>query len=203
MCTENNYASCGFLASRSYSTRQASTFFEMRSQTRKEGGGWWAMQTAGMGSQSVPACCVGAFPILDEIKALEPEALKWRHKSIGELTKEELDTHRDDRFDSTTPERNEAAKAVFNKLRPECHKWFPYTPGFSPGQHMEAFQMQQLEQDRRAFELKLFNMNKKVTTNSNRVMIVLAICAIIFAAAEVYFAVAVINPEHWLFNWLR
>lgn len=63
--------------------------------------------------------------------------------------------------------------------------------------------MQQLEQDRREFELKLFNMNKKLTTNSNRVMIALAICAIIFAAAEVYFAVAVINPEHWLFNWLR
>lgn len=119
------------------------------------------MQTAGLGMQTVPACCVGAFPILDEIKAIEPETLNWRHKSINELTEEERDTYKDDRFDSTTPERNEAAKAVFNKLRPECHKWFPYTPGLSPREHLQEFQMQQLENDRRAFEERLDNSNKQ------------------------------------------
>ncbi len=161
------------------------------------------MQTAGLGIQSVPACCVGEFPILEEIKALEPEALNWRHKSISELTADELDTYRDDRFDSTTPERNKAAKIVFNKLRPECHKWFPYTPGLSPEKHLQEFRMQQLEQDRKKFELKLEEINRQERRRTNRIMIGLAIAAIIFAAMQVYAALASINPEHWLFNWLR
>lgn len=139
------------------------------------------MQTAGMGSQSVPACCVGAFPILDEIKAIEPEALNWRHKSISNLTKEELDTYKDDRVDSTTPERNKAAKVVFNKLRPDCHKWFPYTPGLSPGEHLQEFRMQQLEQDRRKFELNLEELNRQERKRTNCIMIWLAIAAMIFA----------------------
>ncbi len=170
----------------------------MPSQTRKNGGGWWTMQTAGMGIQSVPACCVGAFPILDEIKALEPEALKWRHKSIGELTPDELDTYKDDRFDSTTPERNEAAKVVFNKLRPECHKWFPYTPGLNPGQHMEAFQMQQLEQDRREFERRLVKMQIDADAKVGKVGWWLGGVALILAIAEIL----TMNEDALLWKWI-
>lgn len=122
---------------------------------------------AGLGTRSVPACCVGAYPILDEIKAIEPDALDWRDKlfKVGES-----DTRKGDRrSDSATPERTEAAKVVFNKPRPECPKWFPHTPGLSPGQHLEAFQMQKLEEDRRAFELRLFGMSQKVQEDSAKI----------------------------------
>ena len=214
METGKNCASCGFLARRPYSSRQASTFFEMPSRARKNGGGWWIMQIAGSGIPSVPACCVGAYPILDEIKSLEPEALNWRHKSLDEIPKEELNTYKDDRFDSTTPERNEAAKVVFNKLRPECPKWFPYTPGLSPEKHLQEFRMQQLEQrreefeqrmerERKEFELKLDERNREERKRTDRIMIWLTVAAIVFAAMQVYAALATINPNSWLFNWLR
>ena len=94
------------------------------------------MQTAGLGFQSVPACCVGTFPILDEIKAIEPSTLDWRYKSVGERTRDELGVYDNARVDSHTPERTAAAKAVFNKPRPECPKWFPYTPGLGPERHL-------------------------------------------------------------------
>ena len=193
MATEKSCASCGFLARRPFTPRQASTFFEMPSQTRRDGGGWWAMPIAGMGTPTVPACCVGAFPILEEIKSLEPKALNWRHKPISALTtKEEIDAYKDDRYDSTTPERNEAAKAVFNKLRPECHKWFPYTPGLGPAEHLQEFRMQQLENDRREFERKLTQMQIDASAEVNKAGIKISkigmwigIGAVILAVAEV------------------
>jgi len=158
----------------------------MPSQTRRNGGGWWTMQIAGMGISTVPACCVGAFPILEEIKSLEPQALNWQHKPISALTtEEEIRKYKDDRYDSATPERNEAAKVVFNKLRPEYHKWFPYTPGLSPGQHMEQFQMQQLENDRREFERKLTQMQIEANTKISKVGIWIGVAAVILAIAEI------------------
>ncbi len=161
------------------------------------------MQTAGLGTQTVPACCVGAFPILDEIKDLEPEALDWQRKSISESSKEELDTYRDDRFDSTTPERNEAAKSVFNKLRPECHKWFPYTPGLSPEKHLQEFRMQQLEQDRRAFELELFKMSQDIQENSNKSNKRVTWLFVVLAIVAILIAVLVATPDSLVVSWVR
>lgn len=34
-------------------------------------------------------------------------------------------------------------------------------------------------------------------------MIGLTVAGVIFAIAQVYAALAAINPEHWLFKWLR
>ena len=93
-------------------------------------------------------------------------------------------------------------KELIEKDR-NCSSWYKWTEFISPKEHFEELKMEELEQRRRKFEFELFNMNKKITDNSNRVMIWLAVCAIIFAAAEVFFAVAVINPDHWLFGWLR
>ena len=78
MGTERKCASCGFLARKPTSRVHATTFYEMPDEARRSGGGWWALQVGGLGPQTVPACCVGAFPILDEILAIRPEALdEW------------------------------------------------------------------------------------------------------------------------------
>ena len=63
--------------------------------------------------------------------------------------------------------------------------------------------MQQLENERREFELKLEEINRQERKRTNRIMIWLTIAAIIFAAMQVYAALAAINPNSWLFNWLR
>ena len=34
-------------------------------------------------------------------------------------------------------------------------------------------------------------------------MIGLAVAALIFTAAQLYVALSAINPNHWLFDWLR
>jgi hypothetical protein len=113
-------------------------FFPMADQARENGGGWWAMQVAGLGTRTVPACCVGAFPILEEIKAVEPKALDWPTQGIA---------GQDSRTDEATPERNVAAKNVFQKPRPECDQWFQNIPGLSPEKHLELRNMQRLERE--------------------------------------------------------
>jgi hypothetical protein len=50
-----------------------------------------------------------------------------------------------------------------------CHAWYPYTPGFSPREHYEELRMQQLEIDRRAFDLRLSEMNRKAQEDSLQV----------------------------------
>lgn len=84
-----------------------------------------------------------------------------------------------------------------------CPKWVQYRPNLSPQWHLEDFKMLDLERKRREFELKLEEINRRERKRTDRIMIGLAIAAILFAAMQVYAALASINPEHWLFNWLR
>lgn len=42
-----------------------------------------------------------------------------------------------------------------------CPSWYPWTEYFSPKEHFEEFKMQQLEDNRRAFEERLDNSNKE------------------------------------------
>ena len=63
--------------------------------------------------------------------------------------------------------------------------------------------MIQLEDERKEFELKLEELNRQERKRTNYTMIGLAVAAVIFVALQVYAALASINPEHWLFNWLR
>ena len=62
---------------------------------------------------------------------------------------------------------------------------------------------QKMENDRKAFEMKLDKINKQERKRTNTIMIFLAIAALIFAAMEVYAALASINSNSWLFDWLR
>ena len=84
-----------------------------------------------------------------------------------------------------------------------CPKWISYKPFMSPKEHLEEFKMLELEQRREDFELKLEEINRQERKRTNGIMIGLTIALIIFAAMQVYAALASINPEHWLFNWLR
>ena len=69
-------------------------------------------------------------------------------------------------------------------------------------QRREEFE-KKMEQDRKDFELRLEKINRQERKRTNGIIIGLAIAAIIFAAMQVYAALASINPEHWLFKWLR
>ena len=69
-----------------------------------------------------------------------------------------------------------------------CPKWVPYQPFRSPKEHFEDFKEE---------------LNRQERKRTNRIMILLTIALIVFAALQVYAALASINPEHWLFNWLR
>ena len=89
------------------------------------------------------------------------------------------------------------------KKQRNCSSWYQWKEFIGPEEHYKEFKMQQLEQDRRKFELKLEEINRQERKRTNRIMVWLAIAAVIFAAMEVYVALALINPEHWLFNWLR
>lgn len=194
--TERSCSSCGFLARRPDSPIHAATFFEMSQDARRDGGGWWALQVGGLGTRTVPACGVGAFPILDEILAIRPGALdEWPRAGEKDFIRAR---HEDD-----TPERNEAAKAVFNRPRPECPRWFPHTPGLSPGQHLEAFQAQQLEQDRRAFETKLTQMQIAVEKRIGRIGIWIGVAAVILAVAQVAAALLGLTSESWVVQLFR
>ena len=70
----------------------------------------------------------------------------------------------------------------------ECESWYAWTEYHSPKEHYEEFKEE---------------LNRQERKRTNRIMIWLTIALIVFAALQVYAALASINPEHWLFNWLR
>ena len=95
-----------------------------------------------------------------------------------------------------------------------CPSWYVWREFSSPKEQWEESVMlamekrredfeKRIEQDRQDFELKLEETIRQERNGTNRIMIGLTIAAIIFAAMQVYVALALINPEHWLFNWLR
>lgn len=71
---------------------------------------------------------------------------------------------------------------VFERDR-DCPKWYPWTPGFSPKEHLEDSRANQLERDRRRFELRL--------------TVGLAVVALAFAALEVIATVAGLPEDSW------
>ncbi len=63
----------------------------------------------------------------------------------------------------------------------KCQYWYPYTEHRTPEQHFEEFQMlqlednrrqfeQQMEKDRREFDLKLFEMSQKIQSDSKEIV---------------------------------
>lgn len=62
-----------------------------------------------------------------------------------------------------------AEQRVFWKDR-RCPYWFGYSPGVSPKRHLERYEMQRLEQDRRAFELRLAELTRKAEEDSRLIL---------------------------------
>lgn len=48
----------------------------------------------------------------------------------------------------------------------KCDGWYPYMPGLSPKEHYEELTMQRLENDRRDFEMRLFELSQKAQENT-------------------------------------
>jgi hypothetical protein len=72
-----------------------------------------------------------------------------------------------------------AAKQVCEKDR-GCQSWYPYTPGFTPKEHLEELQMGllenarrdfelRLEKDRKEFDLKLLEISQKIQEDSRKI----------------------------------
>ncbi|MFC2025409.1 hypothetical protein ACFLTG_03255 [Chloroflexota bacterium] len=69
-----------------------------------------------------------------------------------------------------------------------CTKWVPYQAFRSPKEHFEDFKEE---------------LNRKERKRTNFIMIGLTIALIVFAVLQLYAVLASINPESWLFEWLR
>ncbi|HST24307.1 MAG TPA: hypothetical protein VLR90_24605 [Blastocatellia bacterium] len=59
----------------------------------------------------------------------------------------------------------EAWQRVFEEDR-HCTEWWLYQPGHDPAWHLNDYDMQQLEQRRKDFELELFKLSQKVQQDS-------------------------------------
>ena len=99
-------------------------------------------------------------------------------------------------------------------VKRDCPSWYPWREFASPKEHFEESIMfameqgrkefeQQMEQERKNFELKLEELNKEERRRTNRVMIWLAIAAIIFAFAEVIAALLGITNDSWVLRFFR
>lgn len=84
-----------------------------------------------------------------------------------------------------------------------CEHWYPWTEYRTPKEHYDELKSKQLEDDRRLFESSIERQNKEERKRTNRVMIGLTIAALVFSLVQIYTALASINPNHWLFDWLR
>lgn len=107
----------------------------------------------------------------------------------------------------------ERIRSLIGKDR-NCPSWYPWREFASPREQWEESVMlameerrekfeKRMEQERKDFELGLEERNRRERKRTDRIMIWLTVAAIIFAAAQVYAAMASINPDHWLFRWLR
>jgi len=85
----------------------------------------------------------------------------------------------------------------------KCPKWYPYTPGLSPGQHLEEFQTQQLEQDRREFERKLVQMQMDADRKIGKVGVWIGVAAVILALAQVGTVLLGLTSESWVVQLFR
>jgi hypothetical protein len=88
-----------------------------------------------------PACIVGAADLEQEFRvAYQAAVAEW--KASGETYGGDLTS--DQRVGAQVIERDRA-----------CLKWFPYQPGLGPREHVEAFRVIQIEEQRKAHDLQL------------------------------------------------
>ena len=124
---EGRCKTCGFLAQRTEfdSFSREGTFHEVRADQRTK---WMPSfrPSPGLVIRAKPVCFVGAADLDAEFGSRGPDDSRLA----------------------------ESAKVVFDKDR-KCPKWYPYTPEFSPKEHLERHQTERAEHERRQFEERL------------------------------------------------
>lgn len=90
----------------------------------------------------------------------------WRRKA-------DLRTETSDQAVDADPESPPAALAIIRKQRPDCESWFhPWTPRWSPDQHLEEHKLYLLERDRG-------ERDRDLRRSDRRVQIFIAVAAFI------------------------
>lgn len=70
--------------------------------------------------------------------------------------------------DNSQSKVREKTRELFQQHK-DCNAWYPYQPGHSPEWHLNDEHMQQIESERRQFELKLFEMSKKLQEDNKTI----------------------------------
>jgi hypothetical protein len=128
---QNRCVSCGFFG------KHKIDWLEVSLEERATG----VLRTAEAGWFTQPACIRGAADLAEE-----------RGKNLAE--RQAGQSLADAERNANMAGVRESLLDVLNFDR-ECPEWYPYTPGFSPKEHVEQLQMMQLEADRRTHELQL------------------------------------------------
>lgn len=154
--------SCGFLAKHSSPGKRPSTYFEIETAERAEGNVFTHTPDAFGGPVlTSPICFRGAFALGQEV--IEESKLP----DVG---------------------HERAAFRVFLKNR-RCAKWFIYTPGLSPQQHLGGLAAQELEQRQYQFQQEMEDQRKKwerqIEDERRKFDIALAVIVGLLAAAEI------------------
>jgi hypothetical protein len=134
--TQNRCVSCGFFG------KHKGDWFEASLEERTTG----HLHTATTGWFTEPACIRGAANLAQEQADSSNAQLAGRPPV-------------DDEGNPTLSSRD-ALLDVLNLDR-RCPEWYPFTPGFSPKEHVEQLLMMQLEEDRRKHEVSLAQLQSK------------------------------------------
>src|SRR5712691_1549915 len=128
--SRNRCVSCGFLG------QHKGEWFEVSLEERATG----QLRQATTGWFREPACIRGAANLAQEQGDTYNALLAGRPAT-------------DKEGNLTIPDGDALRGVIY--LDRECSEWYPYTPGFSPKEHVEELQMMQLEDDRRKHEIAL------------------------------------------------
>lgn len=132
-------STCGFLARKAVNLTDRSPYSEAFEANRENGGGVYIQIT----NKSVPApfvCFIRAQDIDAEIKKAFT-ALCPPHAATSSY------------FDSNiSGDVYARASLQIFRVNRSCEQWYPYTPGFSPKEHLEEFKMLRLEELRKQYE---------------------------------------------------
>jgi len=138
---------CGFLSKHTTTSIPGPRYFEVEAEERQRGEVFY-QSLALYGSHNtgtMPECVKGVAQLWHETRGVMDD------------TEQELRTKQD------------AAIVVFCKER-ACEDWYPYQPGQDPIEHLRKYEMSRLEQDRQAFELKLFELEQGIHQDSKLIL---------------------------------
>ena len=159
--TKGRCITCGFLCRRDLINTHLSAYYEITKENR-EGARFFSIY-----EHHAPSCFRGAAQILDEIQAIT---------GVYGIPRAEND--------ESVAAQSSAASAVVHQNR-QCPSWFAYTPGLGPKEHLEEFRIQQIEDDRKAFEMRLFEKEQQSQERWQKVGFWLAVAAVVLALAQV------------------